>query len=199
MKYNYITIEREYGSGGTKIAKGLAEKCQIPCYGREILETVAQKRNISVEAIEQYEEKATNSFLYTIFVMNRIQSGDADMLPEEGHIYLEEQKEILRVSKAGPAIFLGHCAAEALRDEKGVAKVFIFADDKYKKKRILEDYGIEQSKAEETKKYYDRKRSKYYQAYTQKKWNDPKNYDIVLNSGSLGVEGCIKVLEGLLV
>ena len=94
MKYNYITIEREYGSGGTKIAKGLAEKCQIPCYGREILEAVAKKRNISVEAIEQYEEKATNSFLYTIFVMNRIQSGDADMLPEEGHIYLEEQKEI---------------------------------------------------------------------------------------------------------
>ena len=42
MKCNYITIEREYGSGGTKIARRLAEECGIPCYGQEILEAVSR-------------------------------------------------------------------------------------------------------------------------------------------------------------
>lgn len=35
MRCKYITIEREYGSGGTKIARLLAEQMGIPCYGRE--------------------------------------------------------------------------------------------------------------------------------------------------------------------
>ena len=33
MKINAITIEREYGSGGTKIAKRLSKQADIPCYG----------------------------------------------------------------------------------------------------------------------------------------------------------------------
>ena len=36
--YRYVTIEREYGSAGTEIAKKLSKECEIPCYGREILE-----------------------------------------------------------------------------------------------------------------------------------------------------------------
>ena len=32
-----------------------------------------------------------------------------------------------------------------------------------------------------------------------KRWDDYRNYDIVLNSGKLGIEGCVKVLKGLLV
>ena len=42
MKYQYITIEREFGSGGTRIGELLAKECKMPCYGREILECVAR-------------------------------------------------------------------------------------------------------------------------------------------------------------
>ena len=33
MKFKYITIEREYGSGGTEIAKKVAEKCGMTFEG----------------------------------------------------------------------------------------------------------------------------------------------------------------------
>ena len=63
------------------------------------------------------------------------------MLTEEGKIFLDEQLEIRRLAMDGPAIFLGHCASEALRDQKGVIKVFIrSSDDQEVKKRIEEDY-----------------------------------------------------------
>ena len=52
MKYQYITIEREFGSGGTRIGELLAKECKMPCYGREILERVAGKYDIPVEQIE---------------------------------------------------------------------------------------------------------------------------------------------------
>ena len=66
MKARYIAIEREYGSGGTEIARRVAEETGVPCYGREIIEAVAQIRNLSVDDIEKYERNVKNSFLYSI-------------------------------------------------------------------------------------------------------------------------------------
>ncbi|MBP3488052.1 MAG: cytidylate kinase-like family protein [Roseburia sp.] len=199
MNCNYITIEREYGSGGTKIARRLARECQIPCYGEEILEEVAKRKGISVERMQQYEEKATNSFLYTLVMMGRAQAGNSDMLTDEGAIYLEEQTEIQRIAMDGKAIFLGHCASEALKERKGVVKVFIRSGDSEEKhRRIAEDYGIEEKDIAATQKFYDRKRANYYRANTSKNWKDFNNYDIVLDSAALGTDGCVAVLKGLL-
>ena len=43
MRFNYIVIEREFASGGRDIGKLVANKLNIPCYGREILEKAAER------------------------------------------------------------------------------------------------------------------------------------------------------------
>ncbi len=197
MKCNYVTIEREYGSAGTEIARKFAEKCGVPCYGHEILEEVSKEYNISTERIEQYEETVTNSFLYSVFIIGRAQSGDPDMLANEGHIYVAEQLMIKRLASQGKGVFLGHCASEALKDRPGVVRVFIRASDEEKKKRVKEDYGISEKDAETVRKRFDKKRANYYYANTAKKWDDFRNYDIVLDSTLLGVDGCVNILCGL--
>lgn len=197
MKCNYVTIEREYGSGGTKIARRLAQECNIPCYGPEILDAVSKQNDISVDRIQKYEESVTGSFFYTLFVMSQTQSGNSDMLPAEGHIFMSEQREIQRLAAGGPAIFLGHCAAEALKKYSGVVKIFIRGESEDKKQRIMKDYKIPEKDVESTRKRFDNKRSKYYYANTTRKWTDIKNYDIILNSTYLGIDGCVSVLKGL--
>ena len=67
-----------------------------------------------------------------------------------------------------------------------------------KRVRIIHDYGIPEREVENTRKRYDKKRSNYYLSNTGKKWYDFANYDIVLDSARLGVDGCVKVLKGLL-
>ena len=198
MKCNYITIEREYGSGGTKIARRLAEECGIPCYGQEILEAVSRKNNVPVDSIQHYEESVSGSFLYTLFLMSKSQSGDSDMLTQEGHIFLDEQKEIERLAAKGPAIFLGHCAAGALKNYPGVVKVFIRANEEDKKKRIIKDYAIPERQAEAVRKKYDNKRSRYFYANTARRWTDLRNYDMILDSSGLGMDGCVTVLKSLI-
>ncbi len=91
MKFQYIAMEREYGSGGREIARKLSEITGIPCYGREIIEAVSKEQNISISQIDHYEESVTNSFLYTIFALGKALSGDSDMLTKEGHIFVAEQ------------------------------------------------------------------------------------------------------------
>ena len=200
MKCKYITIEREYGSGGTKIARLLSDKTGVPCFGQEILEEVSKENDISVETIEKYEEKATGSFLYSIYAMTQAVSGNSDMLTAEGHIYVAEQSVIKRLAAKGSAIFLGHCASEALKDEKGVVRIFIrCTNEEEKRKRIAADYGIAENQIDLTRRHFDKKRMNYYYANTARKWDDLKNYDIVLDSAVLGIDGCVNMLKSLLV
>ncbi len=198
MKCNYITIEREYGSGGTFVARKLAEQCGIACYGREILEEVSKEYNISPESIEQYEETVTNSFLYSMFIISRAQAGDPDMLANEGHIYVAEQLMIKKLASRGRAIFLGHCAAEALKDREGVVKVFIRSSKEDKTKRIMELYNIDEKEVELVRKRYDKKRANYFYANTTKTWDNFLNYDVVLDVSNLGIDGCVAALRGIL-
>ncbi len=198
MKIRYITIEREYGSGGTRIAKRVAEETGISCYGREILEAVSKRYGVSLDEIQKYEEKVSNSFLYTVYMMTQANSGNSDMLSKEGYIFVAEQAEIQKMAHNGRSIFLGHCASEALKDEKGVLRVFIrCSDNEMKKKYITEEYGIPEKDAESVRKYFDKKRANYFYANTAKHWQDTKNYDLIMDSAVLGIDGCVAVLKSL--
>ena len=80
-----------------------------------------------------------------------------------------EQMEIRRLAQNGPGIFMGHCAAYALKNLKGVVKVFIYCSSEEDiKKRIVEEYGIDPQNVEATRKYYNKKRSAYFRANTGK-------------------------------
>lgn len=197
MGFQYITIEREYGSGGTKIARRLAEKCGISCFGEEILEAVSQKLDIPVERIQRYEETVSNSFLYTLLILSRAQEGNADMVARDGHIFVAEQQEIKTLAAFGSAIFIGHCASEALKDRNTIRVFIRCSDSRIKAERITADYGIPEKDVESTRSRFDTKRAKYYYANTTKKWDDLSNYDVVLDSAKLGIEGCVSVLKGI--
>lgn len=198
MKYRYITIEREYGSGGTKIGRQLAQLLDIPCYGREILEKVSEQQRISIDQIDKYEETITGSFLYSLFVMSKVQTSDPDVMTREGHIHAAEQKVIRELAGQGSAVFIGHCASEALSRYDDVLRVFILSDKEDKTRRILQDYRIPKEKADSTMSRFDKKRANYYYANTTRRWNDYTNYDLVLNSGNLGIDGCVEILKPLI-
>lgn len=194
MKYKYITIEREYGSGGTQIAREAAKRCGVPCYGREIIEAVASDQNLSASQIDAYEETVSNSFLYSAYLLSKAQTGDPDMLTKEGHIYIAEQQAIKNFAAAGPAVFVGHCASEALKGKSGVLKVFIRANNETRFKRAVEEYSIPEHSVESIIQKFDRKRERYYYANTTHKWREPDNYDLILDSSTLSVYGCIDIL-----
>jgi cytidylate kinase len=122
------------------------------------------------------------------------------MLTEDGQIFVAEQEEIQKLAKQGSAIFLGHCASEALREEEGVVKVFIrCSDSAQKRERIIKDYGIDKAEVDYVRERFDKKRANYYYANTKSKWKDFSSYDIVLDSATLGIDGCAAILGGLLL
>lgn len=194
----YITIERQYGSGGSRIAQKLSRQTGMSCYGYQVLEKAGQLLHVPAQQLERYEESTTNSFLYSVNMLGTAHAADPDMLMREGHLFVAEQLAIRELASQGRAIFVGHCASQALRDFNGVLKVFIKAPLEDRKHRAMAEYGISQQAVEATIRRFDKKRSGYYSINTAKKWQDPSNYDMILDSGTLGIDGCVAVLKALL-
>ena len=198
MKYRNIAIEREYGSGGTQIGEAVARELGIACCGREIYEKVAGDLRISIEEAENREENVTNSLLYSLAMLANAQSGIGTTLSLEQKIHLSMQEEMSRIAKNERCVFIGHCAMAALRDRNDVLKVFIRASDNVKTDRIINEYQVAPASVERTKEKINRRRKNTFQAYTSRKWENPDNYDLILDSGKLGIETCVSILVGLM-
>ncbi len=198
MKYRNIAIEREYGCGGSEIGELAAKELGIMCCGRELYEKTAQDLNISVSEVESREEHLVNSFLYSVAMLGSIQNGKDGMLSVEQKVHLSMHEEMQKMARKGRCVFIGHCAIDALKDRDDVLKVFIRADGAVKRERIINEYGISPEEADRTREKTDKRRRNIFQEYTSKKWENPENYDLILDSGKLGIENCVSILVGLL-
>jgi len=73
--------------------------------------------------------------------------------------------------------------------------VFITADEEDKVKSIKELYHVDDTKAKDIMVKTDKKRSSYYNYYSNKKWGDVRSYDLCINRSSVGVDGTVKLIH----
>ena len=75
-----------------------------------------------------------------------------------------------------------------------VVSVFIHADLEARIRRIARIYDLTDAKAKDMIQKTDKKRSSYYNYYTNKKWSDAESYELCLTSSELGIEGTAKAI-----
>lgn len=194
MKYRIIAIEREYASGGNEIGARVGLELDVPCYGKEVLERAAERMQTVPERLIHLEESTSNSFLFSLGMANRVALGERDGLTEEGELYVVEEQVIRDMALQGPCVIVGRCAGWILREREDVLRVFIHADREFRKKRAIQEYGIEERKVENVLKRFDRRRSNFYSANTCMRWDDNRGYDLVLDSSSLGIAACVDLI-----
>ena len=63
--------------------------------------------------------------------------------------------------------------------------------------RIVKVYGEQEKSAEQRLKAKDKRRASYHRFYTNMKWGYAPNYHITLDSGVLGIDKCVEILQNL--
>ncbi|MBE6799279.1 MAG: cytidylate kinase-like family protein [Ruminococcaceae bacterium] len=192
-----ITIGRQYGCGGREIGKALSERLGIPFYDKELIEYASTQSGINAEVLEQYDERATNSLLYSLSISSYSYVGTAmntPQMPLNDQLYISQSDIIKQLADEGPCIILGRCSDYVLRERDDVLNVFLHADIDTRVERISAKLGIPKSKAKELIKKTDKRRAAYYNYYTHQKWGDLKNFDLSINSG-VGVEKVVNLIE----
>ena len=198
MKTNtIITIGREFGSAGREIGYKVAEAFDIKLYDKEMLARAAKESGICEEIFETHDEKPTNSFLYSL-VMDTYSMGYSGNtytdMPINHKVFLAQFDAIKKIADEGPCILVGRCADYALESYKNVVSVFIHADMEARIRRIARIYDLTDAKAKDMIIKTDKKRSSYYNYYTNKKWSDAESYELCLTSSELGIEGTAKAI-----
>lgn len=195
-----ITIGRQFGSGGHEIGVKLAKKLNIPFHDKDMIDMAAEKLNISLKAAKEADEADIDRFLayYAITPISYSSSYTADDFPPpiSDRIFRAETEIIKKFAERSSCVIVGRCADDILRDEPGLISVFIAADKRDRIRRIAEKYHLSDHKASERIKKVERERSYYYERHTGKSWGDAASYQIVLNSGRLGIDKTIELLAG---
>lgn len=191
MKNRVITISREFGSGGRTIGKAVAEQLGIPCYDNEILQEIAKESGFEQSYIQETGEYAPCGFLAAAFSHSASGPSNADYLWEM------QYKLIGQLAQKDPCVIVGRCADYILRDKADCLRVFIHADLSYRAKRIVEVYGEREKSPEQRLKDKDKRRAAYHRFYTDMKWGHAQNYDLTLNSGTLGIDKCVEIIKSL--
>ncbi len=186
MKNRIITISREFGSGGRTVGKKVAETLGIPCYDAEIIQQMAKETGFAPDYIREAGEDT--SFLSAAFTNRAFGPTNEDIL------WQRQYQVITELAEKGPCVIVGRCADYILRDRQDVRKVFIHADMDFRAKRIVEVYGQREESPEQRLKDKDKRRGTYYRFYTGRKWGRLDTYDLMLNSGVLGIEKCTELI-----
>lgn len=184
-----ITIGREYGSGGHAIAEKLGEKLNIPVYDKNILSLASEKSGVVETQLENEDERLSNPF-FEPYVPYGIDTGS---LSER--LFVTQSKIIREKAGSESCIFVGRCSDDVLREWDDCIHIYIYAPRIDRIKRIMEVEDISDSlAAEKILRKIDKQRRSYYQFYTDRKWGSTEGKDLMINSSTLGIDGCVNLI-----
>ena len=185
-----ITISREYGAGGHSIARRVAQELGIELYDRDIIRDTVKDSGLDASVIEHEEEEISRADAFWRMIT------PAAYVDRREAIHEIERKVILMLAAKGPCVILGRCA-DAILDEANVdsLNVFIYADALHRAARIGELLDSRNpSEIQKAMKKTDAARRSYYQQFAGRHWGDYHNYNLMLDSGLLGYDACVKLI-----
>lgn len=183
-----ITISREPGSGGSEIARKLSKDLSMDLMGGQIIQHVAESAKMSRKVIESLDEKEVtrrDSFLTALF-------RDRHLWPDE---YLQHLTKVIgTIGRYGNAIIVGRGANYILPQAK-TFRVRIIAPLEHRIKYVMEDRGCAKAQAEQYVVKTENDRKAFIRKYFNADVSDPKQYDIVVNTGGVTIEGGVEAIK----
>ena len=187
MTIQAVTIEREFGCGGSEIAAKLAERLDWKLWDHELTQEIARLTNSTPQAVEQREWK-DDPAVYRVF-KSFLRGAFEGSLPPTDRLKLLDAPRIAVVSESavnhalsrGPCVIVGRGSQYFLRDRKDVFRVFLYASRTSKISRLIAA-GTPQEKAISDVDTIDRDRAAFVKRYLKLNWPELHLYDVMFNT-----------------
>ena len=188
MRHTVICIGRESGSGGKVIGQEVAKRLGIEFYDSNLLEMAKEYGGITSDSLDKSDEKATNQFYYKL-----LYEGNENVVqerPATEMLYQLQSDVIKKIARTHDCVIVGRCADYVLKDEAvNKISIFITAPAEARADRIMKTENLSNMQAKSFIKKTDTRRKNYYNYFSKQKWGGKDNYDMTINSHSLGIEG----------
>jgi cytidylate kinase len=199
-----ITISRQYGAGGSEVARRVAAALGWRLVDNELVEEVAARAGLPAADVAERDERVpsfTERLARTLatsapeLFAARVSGGTVPKLQETDLVRITETV-VAEVAAKGRAVLVGRAAPAVLARESNSLHVQLVAPRAWRIQAAAERLGVDPQKAAELLDETDRTRANYLRQYYRRDWYDPVNYHMVLNTGVLGHEGATEVIVG---
>lgn len=185
-----ITIGRQHGSNGHKIARALAEELGYPCYDKEIVDHAAEQSGYSRDVLNSYDEKRVSPYIVPTHQYIGIHEG----FRLNTQAASAQFEAIRALADKGDGVFVGRCADYVLRKRTDLVRVFIMAEEAFRVNTMMARRDLTAEQAKKLIREVDKDRGSYYRYYTDQSWGKAENYDLCVNSALVGVDGAVQVI-----
>ena len=182
-----ITIEREFGCGGSEIAAKLAEILGWKLWDHELTQEIARLTHSTPQIVEQREWK-NDPAVYRVF-KSFLRGAFEGGLPPTDRLELLDARRIAAVSELavnhalsdGSCVIVGRGSQYFLRNRKDVFRTFLYASRTSKIQRLIAA-GTPQEKAITEVDTIDTDRAAFVKRYLKLDWPEIHLYDAMFNT-----------------
>jgi cytidylate kinase len=199
-----ITISRQYGAGGSEVARRVAEALGWRVVDNELVEAVAARAGVPANEVAEREERCA-TFVERLARALAVASpevfppaGSAGAMAEvpEADLVKITETVVAEIAVQGRVVLVGRAATAVLSREADALHVRLVAPRAFRMQVAAARLGCSAEKAAAVLDETDKMRARYNREYYHRDWNDPLNYHLVINTGVLGFEGAAEVVVG---
>jgi cytidylate kinase len=189
-----VTVSREYGSGGSDLARLLGERLHWPVLDRNLAQKVADRLRLEPHHVEALDEQTPS-------LLARFVSSALMMTPPELHLEIEIREvlhpdvvaeaaraAILTAAQSPPLIVVGHGAQCLFRDRPGTLHVRLVAPLAQRVRRVCGRMPCDPERAIAEARRMDQGRASYVRRHYHCDWRDSLLYDVQFNTGRIPIE-----------
>jgi cytidylate kinase len=197
MAIRIITVEREFGSGGAKIAELLAARRSWKLWDTNLSAEIARRANVDPHAAARCDERCDPLLhrLFKVFARGSYERSlpladapgfDTDAMVALLHRVIED------VAANGNCVIVGRGSPYILRNRNDAFHVFVYASEAEKMRR-LQQIGKSEKEAAELLRTIDHERSAFIKRYFGGDWPTRELYHLMINAG-MGDEKVIETI-----
>lgn len=166
-----ITISRQMGSLGRKVAEEVANQLGYRVVWREVINQAASRARVPEVALATIDELNLLGLRPALKDIQAYQAAVKEVMYE-----LVAEDNVIIVGRAGQVILGGL---------EGILHVRIFAPMELRVQRVAEQQGISIEAARAQVETSDQSRMRYLRRYYSVRWDAPDLYDLMINTAHL--------------
>src|SRR5262245_28701086 len=177
-----ICISRQYGARGAAMGRLVAEQLGFRFYSDELIHEISEQAHVRQQVVESLDERVQDGIAE--WVSGLIKRGV--FAPSD---YLRNLSDVvLTLGRHGKGVIIGR-GAHFLLDTKTTLRVRVIAPLEARVARIVQRDGLSEADARAKVLRIDGERVAFNRQHYNADIGDPDHYDLVVNAGTLGVEG----------
>lgn len=188
MDYRVLTVSREFGSGGGRIAQSIASRLGWKLLDSKMIEEIACEADVDAEVVSRFDEHVNGWLSRMNHQAMRGAAMAAGVMLENEQCFDEDtmadltRRIIERAYETGNCVIVGRGGQCILQSKSDVFHAFVYAPLRVRIHRLRTrlEPGAD---IEQRVRQVDTERAHYLKLHFGKEWNNPHLYDLMISSG----------------